>query len=78
MEVLKLSEAKIGKTYKVIKVNILGKELLNQLNNIGLSENQKITLLQTNYRKKSFIVKVMGVNFAIDRKICEKVEVQNV
>lgn len=70
-----LSNANSNHTYIIKKINIEDKSLLQQLNNIGLTVGEEITLIKTNYGKKSFLVKVMNVNFAIDKQILDKVEV---
>ena len=77
MSKLYLSDAELNKIYRVKTIDEVDEEFQFQLKNIGLKQNEKIKVLHTNFKRKSFIVKIMGVNFAIDRKICEKVEIED-
>ena len=73
MKNIKLIETVKNKVYKITKIDIDDKKLLNELNNFGIKQGNYITLLGSNYGKKSYLVCVNKVNFAIDKSICEKV-----
>lgn len=75
METKILSKALPNKYYTIKKINIENKELIKQLNNIGFSVGRKIKYIGSNFGKKTFLVKVMDINFGIDKQISEKVEV---
>jgi ABC-type cobalamin/Fe3+-siderophores transport system ATPase subunit len=36
-------------------------------------EGEEIKLLNYNYNKESYLVKVMNINYAVDKKICEEI-----
>ena len=75
MNIKTLSCCEKEKEYKILKINISNEKIKQQLTNLGFLENEKIKLLNHNYNKRGFLVKVMGVNYAIDKKICDKIEV---
>ena len=63
---LKLNEAALIK-----KVVIDDEKIKVQLSNLGFLVGEEIKLLNYNYNKESYLVKVMNINYAIDRKICK-------
>lgn len=73
MKNIKLINAEKNKPYKIISVEVQDKKLLNELNNFGIKKDGFISLLGSNYGKKSYLVSVNKVNFAIDKSICEQV-----
>lgn len=73
MNKIKLSECEINKSYRICEVKEENKTILAQLKNLGFTNNEKVVLLKSNYRKKSFLVKIMGINYAIDKLICDKI-----
>ena len=62
MTKIKLSECKTNKTYLVCDLKEENKEIILQLKNLGFSVGEKVELIKSNYRKKSFLVIVMGIN----------------
>ncbi len=70
-----LVDAEKNKTYIIKKINIENDKLNLALKNIGFVVGEHITIKAINYGKKSLLVSVMGVNFGLDKKISEKVEV---
>lgn len=76
MTKIKLSECKTNKTYLVCDLKEENKEIVLQLKNLGFSVGEKVELIKSNYRKKSFLVKVMGINYAMDKSICDKILVK--
>ena len=71
MNDLKLINVKLNKKYKIKKINLSNADILKLLNNLGIAINESIILLNSNYGKNSFLVNVSGINFAIDKKVCE-------
>ena len=71
MNDLKLINVKLNKKYKIKKINLSNADILKLLNNLGIAINESIILLKSNYGKNSFLVNVSGINFAIDKKVCE-------
>ena len=45
------------------------------LKNLGFEIGENIQLLKYNYKKLGFMVKVMGVNFVVDKKVAEMIYV---
>lgn len=66
-----LVDLKINEVAKIKQINIKDEKVKMQLSNLGFIIGEKIKLLKYNYNKEGFLVKVMNVNYAIDRKICE-------
>ena len=66
-----LADLKINEVAKIKQINIKDEKVKMQLSNLGFIIGEKIKLLKYNYNKEGFLVKVMNVNYAIDRKICE-------
>lgn len=74
MKKLTLAECVAQKTYKILKINCPDKRLAQQLDNLGFMEEESVTFLKSNYGKKSFLVKVMGINIALDKHVCEMID----
>ena len=70
-----LYEGNIGKTYKIIDINIDHK-LKRRLEVMGLTNNTQIEILNKNLNG-SLILKVRGTRFAISKKIAKEIEVTN-
>ncbi|MBQ4541584.1 MAG: ferrous iron transport protein A [Clostridia bacterium] len=66
-----LVDLKINEVAKIKQINIKDEKVKTQLKNLGFIIGEKIKLLKYNYNKEGFLVKVMNVNYAVDRKICE-------
>ena len=70
-----LAEAKINVVYKIKNINIKDKCIYKQLENLGFLKNEKIILLNHNYGKKTYLIKVMGIKYAIDKSVCDGIEI---
>ena len=68
---LKLSGCDKNRVYVISGVNIEDEELKHRLKCFGFFINEKIEILNYNYGRSCYLVKVMGVNYAIDKKLCE-------
>ena len=62
--------------YKIKKINISNDDVVNLLRNLGIYNNEKVIVLKTNYGNKSMLVNVSGINFALDKKVCEGIIVE--
>lgn len=62
-----------NKQAKIEKIKIKDERVKLQLNNLGFIVGEEIELLNYNYNKTSYLIKVMGVNYAIDKIICENI-----
>lgn len=71
MKELRLSECKEGEIYLIKNFFNLNEPLKNQLCALGFLKNERIIVLGKNYGNYSYLVKVMGINYSIDKKICE-------
>jgi Fe2+ transport system protein FeoA len=72
-----LVDLKIKESAKIKQINIKDEKIKTQLYNLGFWKGEEIKLLKHNFNKDSFLVKVMGVNYAVDRKICEGIIVSD-
>lgn len=62
-----------NKQAKIEKIEIKDNKVKLQLKNLGFEIGEEIKLLNYNYNKTSYLIKVMGVNYAIDKTICENI-----
>lgn len=69
----RLSQCKLKKNYKICRIEIKDKNLFEQLKNLGIVVGREIEFKTSNYGKKSFMVSVMGINYALDKAICENI-----
>lgn len=70
---IKLSDAAYKTVYKVSCVQTEDKKLLLHLSNLGIEAGESIQKLASNYGKKSFLVKAMGINYSLDKRVCEMI-----
>lgn len=75
MKTKKLSDCKLLKSYLIESVNIKDENLKNHLENIFIKANTKIIIKRQNIGCNAFMVEVQGINYAIDKKICENIKV---
>ena len=71
---LKLSNCEKNKEY-VIKEIKVREEIKHRLTCLGFLPKEKIKLLKYNYNNTCYLVKVMGINYMVDKSICEEVVV---
>ena len=77
MNIIKLSDIKINKYYKIEEIKINDIKIKKQIENLGFLKNEKIQLLKHNYGKNSYLIKVMGINYAIDKSVCDEIFVKD-
>lgn len=68
---LKLSECELNRYFIITKIILREKEIEHRLKCLGFLEKEKIKILKYNYNKTCYLIKIMGVNYMIDKKICE-------
>ena len=66
-----LVNLKINETSIIKKIEVKDEKINKQLFNLGFMPGENIKLLNYNFNKQSYLVKVMNINYAIDKKICE-------
>ena len=74
MKEMWLSDGVIGQEYVIEKI-LVNEKIRLHLENLGFIKNEKIKLLKHNYKNKSLLVKVFGINYALDIEIAKKVMV---
>ena len=72
MKEIKLTECKLKIEYLISKINIETKKIRKHLESLMIKENEKIFILAKNYKCKSFMVKVLGINYAIEKIYVKK------
>lgn len=75
MKVKNLSDCEILKAYLIESINVADEKLKSHLENIFIKPNNKIIIKRQNIGRSAFIVEAEGINYAIDKKICEKIKV---
>ena len=73
MKEIKLTECKLRNEYLISKINVEEQKVRKHLKNLSIKENEKIFILAKNYKSKAFMIKVLGINYAIGKNICEKI-----
>lgn len=73
MKEISLLNVSNKKSYVIKRIEIDDEKLIDQLKNLGFVKGNKILVRQSNYGKKSFLVSVMGINYALDKTICERI-----
>lgn len=77
MEELCLSDAQKKHKYKLVKINISNEKLKNYYMNLGFRCGEEIEVITSNYGKKSYMIRVMGILYAMDKNLCEKFIVES-
>lgn len=77
MKILNLLDAEYNKDYFIEDIKTDDEKIKLRLNDLGFLKNEKIKLLNNNYGKTTFLVKVMGVNYAVDKNVCEEIYIKD-
>ena len=77
MNIICFGEAEVNKIYKIECLEMKNKNIKTQLEKLGFLKNENIQLLKYNYGKKSYLIKVMGINYAIDKSVCDEIFVKD-
>ena len=78
MEYKKLCECDLEKEYLIYDIILKDKQVLNHLANLFIKKGEKITIKHKSYGSKAFVIKALGINYAIDKKICEAILVYDI
>lgn len=78
MKYKKLCECEKDKEYLIYDIQIKDKDILRRLENLFIKTNEKIIVKYKSYGSKAFIIKALGINYAIDKKICESIIVYDI
>ena len=70
MNELNLTNCVKNVSYKIKDICLSNNDIIKLLSNLGIKVNEEIVVLSSNYCKKSFLVNVCGINYALDKKIC--------
>ncbi len=73
MKEKRLVDLKVNEFGVIKRIQIKDENIKKQIINLGFIEGEEIKLLNHNYNKESYLVKVMNINYAIDKKICEEI-----
>jgi len=76
MREMLLCDCQLGKDYVIDKL-LTNNKITSHLENLGFVKKEKIKLLKHNYKNKSILVKVCGINYALDIEIAKQVVVIN-
>lgn len=71
-----LFDAEFKKEFIIKKIILEDKKVQEMLSNLGVKENEKIKKICSNYFKNSFMVSVVGINFALDKQILKGIFVE--
>ena len=69
----RLVDLKINEVSVIKKIHVKDENIKKQIKNLGFIEGEEIKLLNYNYNKECYLVKVMNINYAVDKKICEEI-----
>lgn len=73
MTKINLSSAKKYKKYKIKALDIDNNQVSKFLDSLGFRINEEIELRGTNYKKSSYLIKVMGISYMIDKDVCDRI-----
>ena len=71
-----LSDAIKNKMYKILMIDC-DEKLKNRLSELGVEEGKFVEIKHFNFGRKSLMIKVSGVRLVIEKKLCEKIIIEN-
>lgn len=77
MNSARLIDAKKNREYKIKSVENLDLETSQYLTKLGFVAGEAIELKYSNYKKGSYLVKVMGISYMLDKVICENIIIED-
>lgn len=77
MSETKLISAQKNREYRLKRIDNLNRETLQYLKDLGFIEGEMVELMFSNYKKGSYLVKVMGISYMLDKVICENITVED-
>ena len=78
MNKINLAECKLNKEYFIVEVDIENEKLKKHLEHLFIKKGERISIIKKSYKSKAYIVKVLGINYAIELSICLKVFVYDI
>jgi len=69
MRKMNLTECCLNKNYVIVNFEILDEDVKNHLKNLGFDVNEKIKVLHINFGRSAYLVKVLGIKYAIDKRV---------
>lgn len=73
MKILSLDKCKLKKQYLIYDIKISDQNIKRHFENLLITKGEKIEICHKNYGCKAFIVKVLGINYAIEKEICKEI-----
>lgn len=77
MEKVALYYCKRGEKYIVVGFEGHAESVAQKLVRIGLRVGEEITVTNFNFGKNAMLIKIKGISFALDAKICKGVMVES-
>ena len=66
---MNLTECCLNKNYVIVNLKLSDESVKNHLRNLGFVVNEKIKVLHVNFGKSAYLVNVLGVKYAIDKRV---------
>ncbi len=73
MKECRVCDLKENDICKILELKFDDYALKKQLENLGFLKHQNLMVVKISFGAKTYLVKVMGINYAIDKKIAEGV-----
>lgn len=73
MKYKNLCKCIIGKEYLICDLTLSDEKILKHLENLFIKKGAKITVKHKSYGDRAYIIKSLGINYAIEKKICENI-----
>ncbi len=70
-----LAGCELEKEYLICEIGSLDKKIKFHLERLQIKPRQKVKILKKSFKGQALIVKVLGINYALDKNICEKIMV---
>lgn len=72
MRLKNITQCELNREYLICELQIQ-KEIQNHLANLNIKAGEKIKVLFKSYFNMSYMVSVLGIMYAIEKNICEKI-----
>lgn len=76
MNKMRLSDTVKHKNYKIMSIEC-GEKIKKRLSELGIEEGKIVEVKHFNFGKKSLMIKVSGVRLVIEKRLCEKIIIEN-
>ena len=78
MNTKRLCDGQFNKLYRVCDIKINDEKIKCQLKNCEIEIGSELKIISGNFGRKTFLVEVCGINYALSRNICEKIIVNEI